>query len=970
LPSLYVEGTELVQPNTLGIKKQHSRNDEVCMPYMKADSLKEELLSEGTFTGSRAEHYWRLAHATYHPGHMQVREASLSWEVVFHDEGSNLRVIGDLKRDGMLDVIELGFRGTVTSGANDLADLQNWLANLDARAELMRPELDHRDSNCDKTIEIHRGFQNAYLSLRKSVHEWLHGKTHREREALVHLCGHSLGGALATLAAIDLQGSGWLVQAVVTFGAPRVGNSAFANMYRALGLSKCTARFTNKSDPVPWVPLTSQGFEHVTEAIELGAGSSSVVRTAIEQARAHSIVQGELSYHRTLRNRIDAKRDQSITMLRFLEQHRKVFTGALRMAAKTQIPYAGVLDMAAQVLQNDSQQESIDVYKPVPDPYENMLELRQEITDEIASAVTSAAVAVQNIAISSIEYECALDLKEHCKMIWNNLEHLHEGGFESWAGDLQRFWYKVFEATVQEASRDHGSARVLRLAVLLLETARIELKALYFHMDHFPGLAARRPGQMLRDVVTLLGHCASSCGDSSLSSALSNLLPMLPARQLLFSDCNGEAMPMLTEAGVIPLLVGSIGALRVASEQEQALDALKSVFQRSERHREMICEAGVIQLLVTFLRDESTPALRQRAIALLDDLSLYSGDAIRDAGAIPSLLRFLRTDSPPSEREVALCLLSNLLEKNVGNQVAVREAGGIPLIVEFLQDCHGPIVREKAVAAMRNLSLQNSATRDAICQSGAVPLLVQVLSLRCYGDCVLHEREMAAGVLRTLSAGSNASAEAIREAIREAGGIPVLVQLLKANCTASERTAAAATLSDLAEGNPANAEVISQAGAIPLLIVMLGQNSTSDQQLVAVAVLGALSETSNADAIRQAGAIPSMVKLLDSKSREGVAAALLRLSVENSCNKDAICEAGGIPLLVKLLHDTCTSSERTVAAALLESLAEESATNAEMIRKAGALPLLDQILQSNCMPDELEVAAALLRALSTQSIHD
>jgi triacylglycerol lipase len=46
------------------------------------------------------------------------------------------------------------------------------------------------------------------------------------------LAGHSLGGALATLAAYDMQTAFDFKQLqVYTYGAPRTGNHAFARLY-------------------------------------------------------------------------------------------------------------------------------------------------------------------------------------------------------------------------------------------------------------------------------------------------------------------------------------------------------------------------------------------------------------------------------------------------------------------------------------------------------------------------------------------------------------------------------------------------------------------------------------------------------------------------------------------------------------------------------------------------------------------
>ena len=73
--------------------------------------------------------------------------------------------------------------------------------------------------------------------------------------------GHSLGGALATLAAVQFAKQyPDIVVSCVTFGSPRVGNGSFAQMF-----NKCCAgsfRFVNEDDPVPMGP-TPIRFTHV-----------------------------------------------------------------------------------------------------------------------------------------------------------------------------------------------------------------------------------------------------------------------------------------------------------------------------------------------------------------------------------------------------------------------------------------------------------------------------------------------------------------------------------------------------------------------------------------------------------------------------------------------------------------------------------------------------------------------------------
>ena len=119
------------------------------------------------------------------------------------------------------------------------------------------------------------GFQDAYLTINSAVIQWLEKMTTAEdsRPFRLHIAGHSLGGALATLAAVDLRQRGWQVAAVVTFGSPKVGQRQFRELYQQLQLSKCTARFVNQADPVPYAPAllpSCWDFEHVVDKYVLG----------------------------------------------------------------------------------------------------------------------------------------------------------------------------------------------------------------------------------------------------------------------------------------------------------------------------------------------------------------------------------------------------------------------------------------------------------------------------------------------------------------------------------------------------------------------------------------------------------------------------------------------------------------------------------------------------------------------------
>lgn len=69
--------------------------------------------------------------------------------------------------------------------------------------------------------------------------------------ASVWFTGHSLGGALATLAILDFKLTNVASGSAYTFGSPRVGNPAFASGYNRY--IPTTYRMTNHHDIVPHV---------------------------------------------------------------------------------------------------------------------------------------------------------------------------------------------------------------------------------------------------------------------------------------------------------------------------------------------------------------------------------------------------------------------------------------------------------------------------------------------------------------------------------------------------------------------------------------------------------------------------------------------------------------------------------------------------------------------------------------------
>ena len=109
---------------------------------------------------------------------------------------------------------------------------------------------------------VHLGFYSAEQAvLADVINEVTVLKSHFPSYRIV-VTGHSLGAAIATLAAADLTTAGITVT-LINFGSPRLGNKQLAAYLTDLIPPERRFRVTHLKDAVPHVPTEAQGFLHM-----------------------------------------------------------------------------------------------------------------------------------------------------------------------------------------------------------------------------------------------------------------------------------------------------------------------------------------------------------------------------------------------------------------------------------------------------------------------------------------------------------------------------------------------------------------------------------------------------------------------------------------------------------------------------------------------------------------------------------
>ena len=113
----------------------------------------------------------------------------------------------------------------------------------------------------------HKGFTNAYKAIRNHILS-----SDRNYKNTIYVTGHSLGAAIATLAALDLKNFFPEKTVIVyTFASPRMGDRKFAEIFNS-EINNKTQRVYIKGDLVPETPFTTNGpdsYKHVDKKVQL-----------------------------------------------------------------------------------------------------------------------------------------------------------------------------------------------------------------------------------------------------------------------------------------------------------------------------------------------------------------------------------------------------------------------------------------------------------------------------------------------------------------------------------------------------------------------------------------------------------------------------------------------------------------------------------------------------------------------------
>lgn len=168
-------------------------------------------------------------------------------------------VTGYVAVDHTNKMIIVSFRGSTTVDA--------WITNFD---------FDTTNTDICSGCTAHHGFWNSWVDARDRVTPAVKQASTTYPSYKIAVVGHSLGGAIASLAAASLRNSG-LTVALYNFGSPRIGGSKISSYIS--NQPGGNFRVTHWNDPVPKVPLLTMGYVHISPEYYINKANKQDVNT-------------------------------------------------------------------------------------------------------------------------------------------------------------------------------------------------------------------------------------------------------------------------------------------------------------------------------------------------------------------------------------------------------------------------------------------------------------------------------------------------------------------------------------------------------------------------------------------------------------------------------------------------------------------------------------------------------------------
>lgn len=249
---------------------------------------------------------------------------NMQLEETFDNDGTQAILVSTDK------YLVLSFRGTEAKSIKDI--------KADARAKLVA---------CDSGGKVHFGFKHAYGKVGLKIQDEINLTKYSGKPLFI--TGHSLGGALATIAAKKLSHEAGIA-ACYTFGSPRVGNEDWiwgikTSLYRLVNAADCVTMLPPGSDMVTifswlaqFIPYVGLGVRKYLQSNVGGYMHGGDMRY-LTNCRQGEFQNVRLLYSVTLFRRIKGLIIRSLPWKHFLADHSiKVYRKKLEVIAHVRNP--------------------------------------------------------------------------------------------------------------------------------------------------------------------------------------------------------------------------------------------------------------------------------------------------------------------------------------------------------------------------------------------------------------------------------------------------------------------------------------------------------------------------------------------------------------------------------------------------------------------------------------------------------